>query len=277
MVDKEKDLFQRIKDTTAAIRKKSQSKPTTAIILGTGLGGLVKEIEIKSEIPYSELPHFPLSTVEAHEGKLILGALSGVEVVAFQGRFHRYEGYDMVQVSYPVRIAKELGCRNLIISNAAGGISSRLSAGDLVVIDDHINLQSENSLVGSNDDRLGPRFVDLFECYDPGFVLLAKQASRSLGQSLVSGVYASVVGPHLETAAEYRALQILGADMVGMSTVPEVLVARHSGMKVLGLSVITDECHPGRVGAVDIQKILKTAYEAEPRLTALIKKVISKI
>ena len=277
MAHKKKDLFQRIKDTTAAIRKKSQSKPTVAIILGTGLGGLAKEIEITCEIPYSQLPFFPLSTVEAHDGILILGVLSGIEVVAFQGRFHRYEGYDMHQVAYPVRIAKELGCTKLIISNAAGGISSRLSAGDLVAIDDHINLQSENPLMGPNDDRLGPRFVDLFECYDPGFLLLAKQASQSLGQSLSSGVYASVVGPHLESAAEYRALQILGADMVGMSTVPEVLVARHSGMKVLGLSVITDECHPGRVGAVDIEKILKTAYAAEPQLTAIIKEVISKL
>jgi purine-nucleoside phosphorylase len=263
-----------IEAAVAAIRSHTAAKPDYAIILGTGLGRLAEEIRAEVTIPYAEIPGFPLSTVETHTGRLIIGRLVDCPVVAMQGRFHRYEGYSLREVTFPVRVMRQLGARTLIVSNVSGGMNPLWQAGDLVAIDDHINLLGSSPLTGPNLDVLGPRFPDMSEPYDRGLQARAEDAALELGIPLRRGVYAAVTGPNLETRAEYRMLRALGADIVGMSTVPEVIVARHMDMRVLGLSIITDECLPDALAPADIDEIIRTAMEAEPRLTALIRRVL---
>jgi purine-nucleoside phosphorylase len=263
-------LFDRIAAAGRVIRKRSSVSPEVAIILGTGLGGLADEIDVDASIPYEEIPGFPLSTVETHAGRLLLGRLNKRPVVAMQGRFHRYEGYGLVEVTFPVRVLHALGARTLVVSNACGGMNPLWGPGDLVLLSDHINLLGDNPLVGANDERLGPRFPDMSAPYDPELRALARAAALELGIVLREGVYVAVPGPSLETRAEYRMLRAMGADVVGMSTVPEVIVANHAGMKALGISIITDQCLPDALEAADISRIIATAGRAEPSLTRLI-------
>jgi purine-nucleoside phosphorylase len=261
----------------AVIRERSAVRPEVAIILGTGLGALADRIEVEATIPYAEVPGFPLSTVESHTGRLLLGQLAGWPVLALQGRFHLYEGYSAAAVTFPVRVARLLGAELLIVSNASGGMNPLWSAGDLMLLDDHINLLGENPLTGPNLDALGPRFPDMSEPYDRQLQELAEAVALEAGIPLRRGVYVAVAGPNLETRAEYRMLRLLGADVVGMSTVPEVIVARHMAMRVLGLSIITDECLPDALAPTDLATIIRTATAAEPRLTALIEGVLARL
>jgi purine-nucleoside phosphorylase len=261
----------------AAITARSDFQPDVAIILGTGLGALAREISVHTEIPYGDIPHFPLSTVESHQGRLLLGTLGGQNVVAMQGRFHRYEGYTLQQVVLPVRVMFRLGARTLIVSNACGGMNPLWQAGDIMLIDDHINLLGENPLVGRNPDDLGVRFPDMSEAYDRELQALAQQVALDMKYPLRRGVYVAVTGPSLETRAEYRMLRALGADVVGMSTVPEVIAARHMGMRVLGLSIITDECLPDALEVAEIDKIIAMAGRAEPYLTRLVVGVLERL
>jgi purine-nucleoside phosphorylase len=258
----------------AALRSQTAAQPEYAIILGTGLGRLADEIRAEATIPYAEIPGFPLSTVETHTGRLIIGRLVDRPVVAMQGRFHRYEGYTLQEVTFPVRVMRQLGARTLVVSNVSGGMNPLWQAGDLVLIDDHINLLGASPLTGANLDELGPRVRDMSEPYDRALGARAEDAALELGIPLRRGVYVAVAGPNLETRAEYRMLRALGADIVGMSTVPEVIVARHMAMRVLGLSIITDECLPDALAPADIDEIIRTAMEAEPRLTAVIRRVL---
>ncbi|HET9948639.1 MAG TPA: purine-nucleoside phosphorylase [Longimicrobiales bacterium] len=267
----------RLSAAVAAIRARTTVVPEVAIILGTGLGALAGEIDVETAIPYEEIPHFPLSTVETHTGRLLFGRLGGRSVAAMQGRFHRYEGYSLQEVTFPVRVLRLLGAETLLVSNAAGGMNPLWDPGDLVLIDDHINLLGENPLTGPNLDELGPRFPDMSEPYDRELQVLAEAVALELGIPLRRGVYVAVAGPNLETRAEYRMLRGLGADVVGMSTVPEVIVARHAGMRVLGVSIITDACLPDALEPVDIQTIIRTAGEAEPKLTRLFGTVIERL
>ncbi len=268
------DLGQKVKETSAAIRKRVNLKPTLGIILGTGLGELVKEIKAKKSIPYDELPNFPVSTVESHENQLVFGRIGGKNLLAMQGRFHFYEGYSMQEVTFPVRVMKALGVKTLIVSNASGGMNPEFKAGDIMLITDHINLMGDNPLIGPNDDRLGPRFPDMVEPYDGKLIELAERAAVEEKIPLKRGVYVAVAGPNLETRAEYRFLRTIGADAVGMSTVPEVIVAVHAGLRVLGISCITDECLPDALKPANIEMILKVAAEAEPKLSRIISKTI---
>ncbi|MFC5271873.1 purine-nucleoside phosphorylase [Adhaeribacter terreus] len=250
--------------------------PEFGIILGTGLGALVNDLVIYDAIPYDEIPYFPVSTVESHSGKLILGALSGRNVIVMQGRFHYYEGYTMEQVVYPVRIMKMLGIQKLFVSNAAGGLNPEYNTSDLMVITDHINLQPTNPLIGKNMDDLGPRFPDMSEPFDEEMINLAKVIGKEEEIDLQYGVYVSVPGPMLETKAEYRYLSLIGADAVGMSTVPEIIAARHMGLPCFAVSVITDMCVPGKIKKVILLDILEAAAKAEPRMTLLIKSLIER-
>ena len=270
-------LYERITDAADVVRGRTALRPEVAVILGTGLGGLVREIEVETEIPYGDLPGFPLSTVESHAGRLLLGRLGGRPVAAMQGRFHRYEGYDLQQVTFPVRVLRALGAGTLIVSNACGGMHPLWSPGDLVLLSDHINLLGDNPLVGPNDERLGPRFPDMSEPYDRGLRDLARRLAVELGIVLREGVYVAVAGPNLETRAEYRMLRAIGADVVGMSTVPEVIVAVHQGMRVLGLSIVTDQCLPDALEPADITRIIATASRAEPQLTRLVAAVVERL
>ncbi len=270
-------LHDQVRGAAEIVARRARLKPELAIILGTGLGGLAGEIEVQTEIPYGDIPGFPLSTVETHAGKLLLGRLSGRSVVAMQGRFHRYEGYDLGQVTFPVRVMHALGADTLIVSNACGGMHPLWAPGDLVLLSDHINLLGDNPLLGRNDDRLGPRFPDLTAPYDPGLRDLARRAALELGIVLREGVYVAVPGPNLETRAEYRMLRALGADVVGMSTVPEVIVAVHEGMRVIGISIITDQCLPDALEPADIARIIATAAKAEPQLTRLISTLVERM
>jgi len=258
----------------AAIREYSALEPEAAIILGTGLGGLAKEITLDAVIHYGNIPGFPLSTVETHAGKLLLGTLNGKKVVAMQGRFHIYEGYSPHQIAFPVQVMKYLGARFLIISNVAGGLNPAFNKGDIMILCDHINLLGGNPLIGRNDDSIGPRFPDMSEPYNRELMALAERIAGREGIAVQKGVYAAMTGPSLETAAEYRMLRIIGADAVGMSTVPEVIAGVHIGMKILGLSVITDLCSPETLEPVDILEIIRIAGKTEPLLTLLIKQVI---
>jgi len=271
------ELRQKIQESIQAIRNKTGFKPQLGIILGTGLGRLAERVATDITIPYATIPHFPVPTVESHGGRLILGMIENRPVVIMQGRFHYYEGYEPQEITHPVRVMKELGIHTLIITNAAGGLSPDFRTSDIVVITDHINLTSQNPLRGPNDDSLGPRFPDMFACYDPELIKLTEAVAQELGIRLQKGVYAWVTGPNLETAAEYRFLRIIGADLVGMSTVPETIVARHAGLKVLGLSVITDMGTPEELKAVDLASILRAAREAEPKLTDLVSELVKRI
>ncbi|MDQ6634682.1 MAG: purine-nucleoside phosphorylase [Gemmatimonadota bacterium] len=262
---------------SALIRARVDRAPEVAIVLGTGLGGVAREIDVEATIPYSDIPGFPLSTVESHEGRLLLGTLGGKSVVAMQGRFHRYEGYTLQQVTFPVRVLRALGADTLVVSNACGGMHPLWAPGDLMLIADHINLLGDSPLIGANDDRLGVRFPDMSEPYDGALRALARSVAADLRVSLREGVYVAVPGPNLETRAEYRMLRLLGADVVGMSTVPEVTVAVHAGMRVLGLSIITDQCLPDALEPADLATIIATAGRAEPRLTALVRAVLERL
>jgi purine-nucleoside phosphorylase len=270
-------LHEQVADAAELLRARVRVRPEVAIVLGTGLGGLARDIDLEAEIPYGEIPGFPLSTVEAHAGKLLAGRLAGRPVVAMQGRFHRYEGYDLQQVTFPVRVLHALGARTLVVSNACGGMNPLWSPGDLVLLSDHINLLGDNPLIGPNDDRLGPRFPDMSAPYDAELRALALSAALELGIVLREGVYVAVPGPNLETRAEYRMLRSLGADVVGMSTVPEVIVAVHQGMRVVGVSIITDQCLPDALEPADIGRIIATAARAEPRLTRLITALVERL
>ena len=259
------------------MRDHTSLEPEVGIILGTGLGGLAQEIEVDSSISYQEIPGFPLSTVESHAGRLILGRLGKRRVVAMQGRFHRYEGYSLPEVTFPVRVLHALGAKTLLVSNACGGMNPLWAPGELVLISDHINLLGDNPLIGANDERLGPRFPDMSAPYDPELRALARAAAVELGIVLREGVYVAVPGPNLETRAEYRMLRTIGADVVGMSTVPEVIVAQHAGMRTLGFSIITDQCLPDALEPADIGRIIATAGQAEPSLTRLIQAVVERL
>lgn len=267
-------LLDGIPAATESVRDRSALEPRIGIVLGTGLGGLAERIEVEAAIPYEEIPGFPLSTVESHSGRLLLGHLGEKPVAAMQGRFHRYEGYSLQQVTFPVRVMRALGAEVLLVSNACGGMNPLWSPGDLVLISDHLNLLGDNPLVGPNVEALGPRFPDMSAPYDPELRALAQRVALESGIPLHSGVYAAVAGPNLETRAEYRMLRALGADVVGMSTVPEVIVAVHGGMRVLGISIITDACLPDALEVADIERIIGTAREAEPRLTAVVEGVV---
>ncbi|MEM8486417.1 MAG: purine-nucleoside phosphorylase [Bacteroidota bacterium] len=262
-----------VEGAAKTISSVSALNPSIGIILGTGLGALAKEIEVEHVLDYGEIPHFPVSTVESHQGKLIIGRLGNVPVYACQGRFHLYEGYSAQQVTFPVRVLGTLGVNTLLISNAAGGMNPNFKRGDLMLITDHINLQGVNPLVGPNDDDWGPRFPDMSEPYDTGLRDLAESIALSRGIKLHQGVYVSVVGPNLETKAEYRFLRAIGADVVGMSTVPEVIVARHMNLRTMAISVVTDECFPDALEPISIEHVLAAAAEAEPNLTAIMKAV----
>ena len=268
-------MIKEIKQTAEFLKSKiADFKPEIGIILGTGLGSLVNDIDIKFSFSYEEIPNFPVSTVEEHAGKLIFGLLEGKAVVVMQGRFHYYEGYSMTEVTFPVRVLKLLGIRNLFVSNAAGGINPQFKHSDLMLISDHINLLPENPLVGKNIDELGSRWPDMFDAYDKSLLSKGLQIAKEEGITAYEGVYASVPGPNLETPAEYRYLSVIGADAVGMSTVPEIIVARHMGVPCFAVSVITDLCYPGAVEPCSIEKIIAAAAKAEPKMTLLFKKLI---
>lgn len=267
----------RAEEAAAVIRKRFDERPEVAIILGTGLGRLSAEIASPVTMDYADIPNFPLSTVESHAGRLLCGTLAGKTVVAMQGRFHRYEGYSLQQVTFPVRVLRALGARTLVVSNACGGMNPLWRPGDLMMIADHINLLGDNPLVGPNDDRLGPRFPDMSDPYDAGLRALARAVALERGIPLREGVYVAVSGPNLETRAEYRFLRTIGADVVGMSTVPEVIVAVHAGMRVLGLSIITDLCLPDNLQPATVEQIIGVANETEPRLTELVAGVLERL
>jgi purine-nucleoside phosphorylase len=261
----------------AAVRARHPRPSEVAVILGTGLGGLGREIAVETEVPYEEIPGFPRATVESHAGRLICGTLAGRSVVAMAGRFHRYEGYSARQIAFPIRVLRALGARTLIVSNACGGMHPLWAPGELVLIVDHINLLGDNPLVGPNDDAVGPRFPDMSAPYDAELGALARAAAVEQRITLREGVYAAVTGPNLETRAEYRMLRACGADVVGMSTVPEVIAAVHGGMRVLGLSIITDQCLPDALEPAEVQRIIAVASAAEPRLTAVIRAVVERL
>ena len=270
-------LREEIDAAVTAVRTHTTAGPDVAVILGTGLGGLAEEIRVEAAIPYEALPGFPEPTVESHAGKLLFGQLGGQSVVAMQGRFHSYEGYSLAEIAFPVRVMRALGASSLVVSNACGGMHPLWSAGELVLIADHINLLGDSPLIGPNDESLGPRFPDMSCPYDEGLRGLARDVARTNGLTLREGVYVAVSGPNLETAAEYRFLRGIGADIVGMSTVPEVIVAVHGGMRVLGLSIITDECLPDALEPADVPTIIATARAAEPNLTRLVIGVLERM
>ncbi len=271
------ELREKIREAVDAIRKVTDCVPEAAIILGTGLGGLAAQVEKTGSCEYGSLPHFPVPTVATHEGMLVFGRLSGKNVVAMQGRFHYYEGYSMQQITFPVRVARALGARTLIVSNAAGGLDPQFRAGDIMLITDQINLMGDNPLIGPNDDELGPRYPDMSEPYSRELIDLAETIALEQSQRVQRGVYVAVAGPNLETAAEYRFLRYIGADAVGMSTVPEVLVAVHAGLKVFGVSAITDECLPDALRPADINEIVRIAADIEPRLTRLVSELVARM
>lgn len=259
------------------ITSETDFSPEYLLILGTGLGQLADEIDTIHSISYDKIPHFPVSTVESHAGKLIFGKLGGKDVVAMQGRFHYYEGYTMQQIAFPVRVAKAIGAQTLLVSNACGGLNTNFRRGDIMLIKDHINFLGDNPLIGPNDDELGPRFPDMSEPYTERLLELAENVALENSIKMHQGVYLAVSGPMLETKAEYRYMRQLGADVVGMSTVPEVITAVHMGMDVLGISVITDECFPDALEPVDIEDVLAAAAMAEPKMTQVFINVLERL
>jgi len=269
------DLYDKIEDARQAIRKHWDRTPKVAIVLGTGLGGLVGDIDVEATIEYNEIPHFPKSTATSHRGRLVCGLMSGVPVVAMEGRFHYYEGYPLKQITLPVRVFKSLGAELLVLSNACGGLNPYFSSGDIMVIEDQINLIGDNPLIGINDDRLGPRFPDMCEPYDQQWVDRTIAIARRSNIEAHKGVFVAVAGPNLETRAEYRFLRTIGADVVGMSTVPETIVAVHCGLKVVGLSVITDMCLPDALHPANVEEIIRVANEAEPKLRQIVRGIVA--
>jgi len=268
------DLYDQIAEATAAVQARWTGRPTVGIILGTGLGALAEDIRDGVTIPYKELPHFPHSTVHSHAGELVCGTLADKSVLAMSGRFHAYEGYSLQRITFPVRVLKSLGCKTLIVSNACGGLNSQYAKGDIMLIEDHINLLGDNPLIGPNDDRLGDRFPDMSEPYDKELLALTKRLAVEEKLPVQQGVFVAVTGPNLETRAEYRFLRTIGADVVGMSTVPETIVAVHSKMKVLGFSIITDMCLPDALEPTSLAEIVAVANEAEKKLRRLVRRVV---
>ena len=270
-------MLEKIKQTVDYINSKFLFNPETGIILGSGLGGLVKEIDIKHVFNYEDIPNFPVSTVEGHSGKLIFGYLSGKKVVAMQGRFHYYEGYTMKEVTFPVRVMKFLGIKTLVLSNASGGVNASFKIGDIMIITDHLNLLPSNPLIGQNIKELGPRFLDMHDAYDKTLVEKAIVIAKKNGINYKTGIYAAVSGPCFETPAEYKYIKIVGADAVGMSTVPEVQVARHMGIPCFALSIITDLGVEGNVVEVSHNEVVDVANKAEPKMTLIIKELIAEL
>lgn len=268
---------ERVQRAANFVRERWPHTPDVAVILGTGLGKLAESIQTPVVIDYPRIPDFPRSTVESHAGRLLCGTLGGKKVIAMQGRFHRYEGYSLQQVTFPVRVLRAMGAPVLIVSNACGVVRSDWNPGELMLIDDHINLLGDNPLIGENDERLGARFPDMSRPYDPALMALARDVARERKIAIREGVYTAVTGPNLETRAEYRMVRELGGDVVGMSTVPEVIVAVHAGMRVLGVSIITDRAVPETLKATTLDEIVAAANAAEPSLTALVTGVISKL
>jgi len=271
-------MLEQIEFTTKSIREETKNfKPQVGIILGTGLGGLVNEIAVEHSIPYNEIPNFPISTVEGHSGKLIFGELGGKKVMAMQGRFHYYEGYNMQEVTFPVRVMKALGVKTLVVSNASGGMNPKFEVGEIMIINDHINLFPTNPLIGKNRDSLGPRFVDMSEPYKRSYITLAKQIALDNKIKVSEGVYAGLTGPCFETPAEYRYLWRIGADAVGMSTVPEVIVAKHSGMDCFGISIVTDLGVEGVIQNVSHEEVQQIARQQEPKMSLIVKEFIRRM
>jgi purine-nucleoside phosphorylase len=272
-------LRDQIQETLAFLRSKTQLAPKAGIILGTGLGGLVRDLTIETAIDYSEIPHFPVSTVESHHGRLLFGTLgsstSSTPVMVMQGRFHYYEGYTMQQITYPVRVMHALGIGTMLVSNACGSVNPQFRKGDVMLMEDHINLIGDNPLIGKNDPELGPRFPDMSEPYSKRLMAIAENVALENKIKLQKGVYVAVAGPNLETRAEYRFMRTIGADVVGMSTVPENIVARHMGMEVLGMSILTDECYPDALVPVSVEEIIEVANHAEPKMTAIMRGVVA--
>jgi purine-nucleoside phosphorylase len=269
------DIFDKVEEAAQFIRQQWADRPHAGIILGTGLGPLVAKIDVAAAIDYSEIPHFPQSTAISHKGRLVCGRLNGLPVMAMEGRLHMYEGYPLKLVTLPVRVMKALGASLLVVSNACGGLNPYYKSGEIMVIEDHINLMGDNPLIGINDERLGPRFPDMCEPYSQALVDRALAVARREDIVAHKGVFVAVAGPNLETRAEYRFLRTIGADVVGMSTVPEVIVAVHAGLRVVGFSVITDMCLPDALKPADVNEIIKTANEAEPKLSKLVLGVLA--
>ncbi len=270
-------LFDQIQASAAFVRSKWPGAPTVGIILGTGLGKLVEDIQAEAVIPYGEIPHFPRSTAPSHKGQLVCGKLGGKAVMAMEGRFHFYEGYRLSQIAYPVRVMKALGCATLIASNACGGMNPQFDKSDLMLIEDHINLIGDNPLIGPNDERLGERFPDMCNAYDRELLKLGRRIAMEEKIACHQGVYVAVSGPNLETRAEYRFLRTIGADVVGMSTVPEVIVGVHGKMRCMGISVITDMCLPDALQPVSLPEIIHVANEAEKKLRVLVRRVVEEL
>lgn len=270
-------LYDQIQEAAAAIRSRWSGAPRAGIILGTGLGGLVEEIKDSVAIPYEQIPHFPRSTVQSHAGRFVCGQLGGKAVVAMEGRVHFYEGGTLQQLTFPVRVMKALGCGTLVVSNAVGGMNPQTQKGDIMLIEDHINLMGDNPLIGPNDDRLGVRFPDMCHAYDREYLELARRIAREEQIPAFSGVLVAVAGPNLETRAEYRFLRQIGADAVGMSTVPEVIVAVHAGLRTLGFSIITDMCLPDALEPVDLPSIIAVANKAEKKLRVLVRRFLTEL
>jgi purine-nucleoside phosphorylase len=271
------ELLHKIDEAAHALRARYAASPRVGIILGTGLGGLAAQIESSVTIPYGDIPHFPLSTVDSHAGQLVCGKLRGIDVMAMEGRFHFYEGYSMQEVTFPVRVMRAMGVEILIVTNAAGGMNPHLELAEVVIIEDHINLMGDNPLRGRNDDTLGPRFPDMSHPYDRQLMVIARETALELGIPCRKGVFVAVSGPNLETRAEYRMLRGMGADVVGMSTVPEVIVASHAGMRVLGFSIVTDLCLPDALEPANIKQIIEVAGRGGERLTRLIPRILERL
>lgn len=270
-------MLTQFKESVNYIQSKTNVQPTIGIILGTGLGGLVKEINIIDEIEYKDIPNFPVSTVESHSGKLIFGELGGKKVVAMQGRFHYYEGYDMKEVTFPVRVMKLLGIEKLFVSNASGGVNPDFEVGEIMIINDHINLFPAHPLIGKNFDELGPRFPDMSEPYDPDMIALAQKIATENNIRVSVGTYLGLTGPTLETPAEYKYVRTIGADAVGMSTVPEIIVARHMEIPCFAISIITDLGVPGKIHKVSLQDVIDVATRQEPKMTLIMNELIARL
>lgn len=269
-------MWEKVQETVSFIKNKTNFSPEYGVILGSGLGGFTEDIIIEYTLPYTEIPNFPVSTVKGHAGALVFGTIQGKKVVAMQGRFHFYEGYDMKQVTFPVRVMKYLGVTKLIVSNASGGVNSSYKVGDVVVITDHVNMMPEHPLRGSNDERFGPRFVNMSEPYSRKMIVKAFELGKELNIDLKKGIYLGLQGPTFETLAEYKMVKAVGADCVGMSTVPEVIVAIHMDMECFGVSVITDMGDLENIDAVSHEEVLEAAKKAEPHVRNLIKNLIAK-
>ncbi|MFT3737315.1 MAG: purine-nucleoside phosphorylase [Breznakibacter sp.] len=270
-------MLEKAKSTADHLLKHTGLSPRIGIILGTGLGGLVKEIDIEKTIPYSEIPNFPISTVEGHHGRLIFGTINGIPVMAMQGRFHFYEGYNMSEVTFPVRVMKYMGIETLFVSNASGGLNPDFAVGDIMIIDDHINMFGTNPLIGKNHNSLGPRFPDMSEPYCKRLIETAKAIAAKNHISVKQGIYVGTAGPTFETPAEYKFFRIIGGDAVGMSTVPEVIVARHMNMTCFGISIITDSGVPGQIKEISHEEVQQVAGAAEPKMTLIIKELVTSL